>query len=189
MKKSLSTLFFAAFSVFAASTAQALIIFTVDPIAKTFDVSGSIVGTPQSTGPLSAFEFFSPSSGSVLGSDSMTLTSDTTSTPNTIFSTVLVVRDFDVQDDVYIRFLINGSGPLPEQTVTMSAAGVDYTVMDAQYQTILENLANAGTTMSITFGTSSDSVFVTAVPEPGTYAALVGFAALGFVAWRRRAGC
>ncbi|WOO41282.1 PEP-CTERM sorting domain-containing protein [Rubellicoccus peritrichatus] len=186
MIKPISTLLFAACCAFFANSAQGLIVLTVDATAKTFDVSGSIVGTPQSTGPLSYLDFFSPSSGNVLGSDFMNLTAFSSSTPNTIFSTIMVVRDFDVQDDAYMRFAINGSGPLPEQTVSMSAIGVDYTVMEAQYQTILENLATAGTTMTVTFGTSSDTIQVTAVPEPGTYAALTGLATLGYIVWYRR---
>ena len=46
----------------------------------------------------------------------------------------------------------------------------------------------SGTGTAVPFRVSFDSISVSAIPEPGTYAALTGLLVLGFAAWRRRAG-
>ncbi|MCC5840925.1 MAG: PEP-CTERM sorting domain-containing protein [Opitutales bacterium] len=56
------------------------------------------------------------------------------------------------------------------------------TSLDFELDQVWIGINNRGTSFDI------DNLVVTAIPEPSTYAALIGLLALGFVAYRRRRG-
>jgi hypothetical protein len=94
-------------------------------------------------------------------------------------------------------FIINlfdgtGRGAL---TATFSESNLNFTTGTVQVTAHPEGgdisniqyfgIAGIGTTAP--FRISFDNISISAIPEPGTYAALAGMLALGFVFWRRRA--
>lgn len=72
------------------------------------------------------------------------------------------------------------SGGFTTQTITLIAHPAGGNAANIRYF----GISGAGPTAN--FRMSFDSIVVSAVPEPSTYAMIAGVLALGFVAWRRR---
>lgn len=169
-------------AVFSVSSARAAIIFTLDTVAKTFDVSGTIVGTPTTSPTLMLFS--NSSSGSFIAFDSVDLISYISSAPNNTTGANIQVYQHSVSSEVRVVFGWPPSS-LPEQTLTANGTEISYASFDPGVMGVFEALASANTILPVSSGTSSDFVQLAAVPEPSSYAVLAGLGALWLVALRR----
>lgn len=82
-------------------------------------------------------------------------------------------------------FYSNATGTIYDLTNTLSSSGV---ITDLDQSLFVAGVSDDGLLVGYASGSETGfSVAVSAVPEPSTYAALAGLAALGLVVWRRRA--
>ena len=172
----------------ATSTAQGVLNMVVDPAARTITLSGSLTGTPPPLHSLSIMTF--GDTGMIPPAlAEINLASALASSPNTIAFTNLEIGNSDLFGDslgLELAYLGSGGAEI-EQTITVVPANatISYASVDSRFQNVLETFAAAGTTLYIENGTSTDSVFVTTVPEPGFYTLLAGLCCLALMMKRR----
>ena len=162
---------------------------TVNIPAKTLEVAGSLTGTAgfKSNGGHYGFEYDIGGGGGVLGIGTVDLESFTVSSPDNAFFFAKFQTIAYSGTDRAIFQVFWGDDPISPQTVTVSGpTSSSYSGWSANVQTALETLALANTIAPVVIGTTSDTVLVTAVPEPSTYAAMCGLGILGIICLRRR---
>lgn len=98
----------------------------------------------------------------------------------TLSGTNISYLEVSVDDAALPSWTMAGTGTAPS-TYFAGYAGT-YTGFSGTNDTVKMNDVSGNSILSFTV----TSVGITAVPEPSTYAALAGLAALGFVGWRRR---
>ncbi len=167
---------------------HAVVTITVNIPAKTLDIAGSITGTAgfKSNGGHYGFEYDVGGDGSVSGGGVVDMESFTVSSPDNSFFFAKFQAIYYTITDRAILQVFWGSDPVAEQNVTISGPiGLSYSGWSANAQTALETLASADTVAPAIIGTTSDTVLVTTVPEPSTYAAICGLSCLAIICLRK----
>jgi hypothetical protein len=172
-----------ALSFVPAATAQLSI--SVDPAAKTMALSGSVSGTPgfrpTPFGP--RFLFTNTFSGTVLAQGQLDLTSHFSTSPGSLSAVELFINDNSGTD--LIQLSIDFSFADNAQTITAVGTSIPYGALAPDVQTAFEGLAASSTVLNVTNGTSSDTVQLTAVPEPSSWAILAAITLLALATHRR----
>lgn len=161
--------------VWLVSSAQAQLVFNVDSAAETLWFTGSDSGT--TSGGNKAVAWFNGSTNSLPSYDASSLFTNSGELPAS------VVLDVGSSGSQLIFSYSTGAAAT---TITGKGAGTsyDYSGWTVGEKSTLEGL----TVMSLTQGTDFDSVTVSvsAVPEPSTYASLMGLVAMAGATFRRR---
>jgi len=168
--------------------AEADIVMTINTTAKTFSFSGSDTGTPQDDGGGSESIAWEYLHGSIAGGPSDTTFSGFSPDAHWNFSnSIQVINDPGFETRLTIS-LASTSGPSGVITVTPNSTNYDYSSFGSDQMTILTDLIAEGS-IPISFSNSGSSGFsainVTAVPEPTSFALILGMAMFG-MAHRRR---
>ncbi len=167
-----------AFFTLTFGTAFGQLVLQVDADANVFYLTGSDTGTPHDTGSAYALNWIVGSTGG--GDVGVVGVASGFSNPSGISGSLLV---YPGQNGMFLS-LSNASS---FSTITGSSSGISYGSFNLSQQNRLESFI--GSSMTVSQGTGFSSVAVTAysaVPEPSTWAVILGSCALVGALIKRR---
>lgn len=166
-----------------ASVSKAQLLLDIDPVNETLTFTGSELITPQFDGSANLVRwFFDGPNGSGSEETKVGITSAISATGSTPGYTHF--RVFTPTGGVEVwYYLLSGS----QVQLNGTGATISYATFNSGAKSVLENLSAGGSIPVVSgIGASAITVNPAAVPEPSSFAALLGVASFACVSLRRR---